>query len=105
LVLTGTGHFSAVVEHAQLDPAELYLINHGNMIMTHHVPIDDPHEGTVLAFLAIGFFLEEQEVDATPRRKKFDRKLPAKPPKDVSTDPNSLSKRPCPSTPYYTPSP
>jgi hypothetical protein len=59
-VLTARGHFSALVELAQLDPHELYLTNTGDMILTHRVPIHDD-EGTVPAFVAIAFFLEEQE--------------------------------------------
>ena len=103
-VLTASGRFSALVELAQLDPQELYLTNNGDMIITHRVPIHDD-EGTVPAFVAIAFFLEEQKPQKKTRRKKFDRKLPVKPPENVSTDPHSPSKRARPSSPslYHTP--
>lgn len=104
-VLTASGRFSAPVEPKQLDPLELYLmVPNRDMFMTHQVPCAD-EDGTVPAFVAIGFFLEEQTPDSrTSRRQKFDRKLPAKPSPNVSTNPNSPSKRPRPSTPsFHTP--
>jgi len=91
--LTASGRFSAPVERSQLNPSELYLDTNGDMYLIHQVPIEDD-AGTVPAFVAIGFFLEEKQPDSTPqRRKKFDRKLPVKPKQNVSTDPNSPSKR------------
>lgn len=96
--------FLALVEQALLDPNELYLNNNGNMILTHQVAIRD-EEGTVPAFVAIEFFLEEKEPDATPHHKKCTRKLPVKPGQNMSTDPHSPFKRARPSTPFSTPNP